>query len=379
MGMAWMTACVEWRRRWGSLALLALLVTLAGGVPIGAVAAARRADTAFARFSAATGEPDIQADGFAAPGAWGPGHDGAPEAFAEVLAQPGVVDGQRFAAVAVAATEEFDAFSFAIIDQGGQPAVPFMVEGRMFDVDDPHEGVVNEAGAAAFGVGVGDTLEVLTVGWDRARRVHRRQRRRSRALRAAHLGDGDRDHPQRGRHRPAGRPLPDARPGVRRALRRRGDQLPVHRHVRRRAGSREGGRQLDRARLRDDGYVVDFEEGGDLPEHVANGIDVEVAAMQLLAVAAGLAGLIVVAQAIARHAAGSAGDRATTSALGATAGQQTMMGVLEVAPAIVAGAFGSVVLAVGLSTLTPRGLARQAEIDPGLRIDGVVLAAARWR
>ncbi len=80
--------------------------------------------------------------------------------------QPGVVGGQRFAAVAVAATEESDAFSFAIIDERGPPAAPFMVEGRMFDVDDPHEGVVNEAGAAAFGVGVGDTLEVRTVGWD---------------------------------------------------------------------------------------------------------------------------------------------------------------------------------------------------------------------
>ena len=119
MRMAWMTAHVEWRRRWGSLALLALLVTLAGGVTIGAVAAARRADTAFARFTAANGDPEIQADGFAGPGAWEHGHDGAPEAFTAALALPGVVGGQRFAAVAVATTEEFDPFSFAIIDGGG--------------------------------------------------------------------------------------------------------------------------------------------------------------------------------------------------------------------------------------------------------------------
>ena len=57
------------------------------------------------------------------------------------------------------------------------------------------------------------------------------------------------------------------------------------------------------------GYEVDLEEGGALPEHVANGIDVEVAAMWLLAVAAGIAGLVVVAQAIARHAAASAVER----------------------------------------------------------------------
>ena len=166
MSMAWMTARVEWRRRWGSLALLALLVTLAGGVTIGAVAGARRADTAFARFGAATGEPEIQADGFASPGAWTPGTTALPKRSPRRSTLPGVVRGQRFAAVAVAATEESDPFSFAIVEERGRPAAPFMVEGRMFDVDDPHEAVVNEAGAAAFGVGVGDELVVRTVGWD---------------------------------------------------------------------------------------------------------------------------------------------------------------------------------------------------------------------
>ena len=286
-----------------------------------------------------------------------------------------MVDGQRFAAVAVAATEESDAFSFAIIDQRGQPAVPFMVEGRMFDVDDPHEGVVNEAGAAAFGVGVGDTLEVRTVGWDQ----------RDEYIDDSGVGlelSGPRiSVTVTGITRNAvdiaqqDDPFLTLGPAF---VERYGDEVIhcpcIDMFDVEQGHEKEAASSIGRV-YRDDEYVVDFEEGGDLPEHVANGIDVEVAAMQLLAVAAGLAGLIVVAQAIARQAAGSAGERATTSALGATAGQQTMTGVLEVAPAIVAGAFGSVVLAVGLSTLTPRGLARQAEIDPGLRIDGVVLAA----
>jgi hypothetical protein len=373
MGMAWMTARVEWRRRWGSLALLALLITLAGAVPIAAVAGARRADTAFTRFGTATGEPEIQADGFGAPGAWEQGHDGAPDAFAAALEQPGVVGGQRYAAVAVAATEESDPFSFAII--GGEPAVPLIVDGRMFEVGDPHEGVVNESGAAAFGVGVGDTLEVRTVGWDQ----------REEYIDDSGVGlelSGPRisvtvtgiirnaiDIAQ------ADDPFLTLGPAF---VERYGgdvitcpciDMFDVEQDHEEQAVDSIG------SVYRDDEYVVDLEEGGDLPEHVANGIDVEVTAMRLLAVAAGLAGLIVVGQAIARQAAGSAGERATTTALGATSGQQTLMGVLAVLPAIVVGAIGSVLVAMSLSTLTPRGLAREAEIDPGLRIDAAVLAA----
>ena len=134
----------------GSLALLAVLVTLAGGVTIAAAAGARRADSAFQRFVDATGEPDVQADGFASPQAWTPeSGDGAtvgvrrgvggPECRAVASAWP---------PMAVAATPEADAFAFAFVEQRGEPADPFMVEGRMFDPDDPHEVLVNEAGAA---------------------------------------------------------------------------------------------------------------------------------------------------------------------------------------------------------------------------------------
>ena len=57
--MIWARA--EWRRRWGTLAVLAVLVALAGGVTIGAVAGARRADTAIARFTAHTRDHNVTA------------------------------------------------------------------------------------------------------------------------------------------------------------------------------------------------------------------------------------------------------------------------------------------------------------------------------
>ncbi len=373
MGMAWMTAHVEWRRRWGSLALLALLVTLAGGVTMGAVAAARRADTAFQRFVDSTGDPEIQADGFANPTAWSSDQTAASAAFDAAVAVPGVVRGDRMAAVAVAATEEADAFSFAIVEQRGEPANAFMVEGRMFDPAEPHEVVVNEAGSRAFGVGVGDSLVLGTVGWDQLEDY------------LAENGIGDER---------TGPRIEVTVTGIQRAafdiaqqddpfitlgpafVEQYGDQV-IHCmciDVFDAAPGRADEAVAGLARLYEPyGFDVEFEEQGALPEHAANGIDVEVAAMRLLAIAAGLATVIVVGQAIARQAAASAEDRAIASALGASTGQQTLAGVLAIVPAIIAGSVGSVLVAVALSALTPRGFARRAEVDPGVRIDAFVL------
>jgi hypothetical protein len=355
--------------------LLALLVTIAGGVTIAAAAGARRADSAFARFVEATGEPEIQADGFVSAESWTRGSgDATAEAFAAAAALPGVEGGQRFVALAVAATEQADPFSFAIAEEQGKPMVPFVVEGRMLDPVDPHEVVVNEAGAAAFGVGVGDQLELTTVGWDQ---------------RDEYLDDNavgtERSGPRievtvTGIIRNAvdiaqqDDPFVTLGPAF---VERYGDEV-IHCMCIDMFDATTGheAEATDGIRRAYDGteYVIGLEEGGDLPEHVANGIDVEVTAMQLLAVAAGIAGLVVIAQAVSRHAAASADERATTRALGAGAGQHTLAGMLAIAPALVVGAVGAVLVAIALSPLTPRGLAREAEIDPGLRIDAAALA-----
>ncbi len=376
MSMAWTWARTEWRRRAGSLALLAVLVTLAGGVPIAAAAGARRADTAFERFVDATGEPDVQADGFASSQAWTPeSGQRATSAFAEASADPTVRSGQRMAAMAVAATPEADAFAFAFAEHRGEPASPFIVEGRMFDLDDPHEVLVNESGAAAFGVGVGDRLVLGTVGWDQLDTY----------LAQAGVVD-ERDGPRVavtvvGIHRTAVDVAQQDDPFIALGpafLERYGDEV-IHCTCidsfdvvpgEEERAVQQIGRLYEPA-----GYVVGLEEGGALPEHAGNGIGVEVTAMRLLAAAAGIAGLVVVAQAMSRQADGSADDRAVATALGATSGQQLLAGMMAVAPAIAAGAVGSVLAAIGLSSLTPRGLARRLEIDPGVRIDSVVLVA----
>ena len=286
---------------------------------------------------------------------------------------PGIVRGQRFAAVAVAATEESDAFAFAIVDEAGAPHHPFMVEGRMFDPDDPHEAVVNEAGAAAFGVRAGDRLVLGTIGWDRLDEYLERS--------AAFV---ERTGPVievtvTGINRTAvdiaqqDDPFLTLTPAF---VARYGDRVincPCIDNFDAALG-REDEALAGVSRLYEPlGYEVDLEEGGALPEHVANGIDVEVAAMWLLALAAGIAGRGGRRPSHRPASRASSVDRDIETALGATTRQQTVAGVLALAPAIVVGAVGAVLLATGLSALTPRGLARRAEIDPGMRIDPVVL------
>src|SRR5215207_8695195 len=49
MAAIWMTARAEWRHRWRSLIVLAVLAGLAGGVALAAYTGSRRADTSFDR------------------------------------------------------------------------------------------------------------------------------------------------------------------------------------------------------------------------------------------------------------------------------------------------------------------------------------------
>ena len=239
MAMAWMTARAEWRRRTASLALLAVLVTLAGGVTIGAAAGARRADSAFEplrrrdrgagragrrlRQSATHGRPSRATR--------------RQRCWTRRRQVPGVISVQRMAAMAVAATQEADAFAFAFAEQRGDPGRPFMVEGRMFDPDEPDEVVVNEAAVVAFDVALGERLVLETVGWDELDVYFEQDslggRRDGPQVEVTVVGV----HAQRHRRRPAGRPVRHTDAGLPRALRGRGDPLRLHRPVRRRGWS----------------------------------------------------------------------------------------------------------------------------------------------
>jgi hypothetical protein len=101
---------------------------------------------------------------------------------------------------------------------------------------------------------------------------------------------------------------------------------------------------------------------------------VEATALRLLGGVVGLATAFVFAQAARRQLLVSSRDGGTLRALGLTTRELTVLAVARIAVVGLAGAVVAVAVAVALSPLTPIGLARFAETNPGVRIDELVLS-----
>ncbi len=139
-----MWARSEWRRRWGSLLLLAVLVTIGGGATISAASSARRTDTAFDRKLQATNAPNLQVSALTDTEIG----DLDPALLDRVMQIDGVLGVSEIAFMAVSAVEYPNFFSFAFIDQRGEHMRPIQLEGsRRQDVHDlgDDEVVLNEA------------------------------------------------------------------------------------------------------------------------------------------------------------------------------------------------------------------------------------------
>jgi hypothetical protein len=379
MTAAWLWSRSEWRRRWPSLLLLAPLIALGAGVTIAAVAGARRADTAFDRFIAKTGEPDLGATfdfdrrGFDAELA-----ARATSVFDRASRLPGVTAATSTAVWAYTPGPPLEPWQFGPVSVVGDAPTQFFVSGHAADPDDPAAVVLNELASRRLGVGVGDSFVLHTVGTDQAQEwadnegVVDSYDGPDLTVEVAGIARGAEDIAQ----------AEDATISVTPAFyRAHHDEVfncvcfNFFRVDHRRLG--EVTAQL-RALYAPYAFVVEPQERGALPRQAADGIDVEVRALQLLALAAGLAAVLVVAQAMVRQAAETGGADDARRALGATRTQLVAAGSLVIAPAVVLGAAGAIGLALALSPLTPRGLAKQAEVDPGVRVDWpvVLLGAA---
>ncbi len=94
----------------------------------------------------------------------------------------------------------------------------------------------------------------------------------------------------------------------------------------------------------------------------------------ILAALTALAGLAVLAQALARQALAEDDDFPVLTTLGLRPRDLAALGLLRAAVIAVAGAVAGVAIAVALSPIAPLGEARLADPDPGPRADGLVLA-----
>jgi ABC-type lipoprotein release transport system permease subunit len=111
----------------------------------------------------------------------------------------------------------------------------------------------------------------------------------------------------------------------------------------------------------------------DFAGRIDEAVGVEVASMWAFALAAGAAGLVIVYQAMSRRSLQVAAERSTRHTLGFTRRMEVLGSIGRAVPAIVLGVAGSVTVALALSGLFPRGIARRAEPTPGPLADRWVL------
>ena len=379
------------RRRVWATVLLAVLVGLAGGIVLAATAGARRNDAALADFLAEQRHPHaaVFIGGEAEGGEASPDRG---EEAALLRALPYVDGAYRAGAVLVsvdAGGERRAELASATLDPGGLAlwGTPIVRDGRLPDDAAADEAAIDEELAQRRDLSVGDRLTVGVYGPDQ-------------------LADG-----LAGTGEPAKGEVDIEVVGI---VRYPHDVIPVRageEHVYsgradlylspalfQRIGSdvatfgiatavhlRGGAADIERlaADVRAQLGEVTFVEpvdpvGGVLRTDfggVRRAIDLETSALQAFAALAALAGLVLAAQAVSRQLAAEGADHQALRAIGMTRGQLVAVALLRTAVVATIGAVLAIGVAVALSPLTPIGLARRAELDPGLSVDWAVLLA----
>jgi hypothetical protein len=381
MAAVWARARAELRRRWRATVLLMAVTGLAGGAVMAAVAGARRTDSAMDRFVAYARPMSVSVAGLD---------------FDAVRRLPQVADADQGAYMALTPSTPSgtpDPGALGSINPWatvhGRLFVtsdrPLLVRGRLPDPARSLEVAVDETLAARWRLGPGGTLRMWAYT----------QRQFEQNPNSARIPD------------PAGPAFDFTVTGV---VRHPADLIPVpvqqdvvylgasdlfltpafwRAHGETVANFGVGiGVRLHRGvadldaltaalRALPGGRQAQIEVGSDTHRAVDRGrraMRVQAVALLAFAVLTAIAGLLVVGQGIARQVQLDAADQAVLRAVGMTRSQLVAVTLVRVGLVGAGAALLAAVLAVAASPLTPIGLARQAEIDPGLSADVPVLA-----
>lgn len=106
---------------------------------------------------------------------------------------------------------------------------------------------------------------------------------------------------------------------------------------------------------------------------IERSIHLQAVAWWILAAIAGAAGLVVIAQLLARQAAVDAREYPVLRTIGMGTGDLFRLGLMSALAIALVGGLGAIAIAYALSPLTPIGEAAVAEPDPGLAFDSVAL------
>ena len=362
-----MVAANRLRHGWRGVVALAVVVGVVGAIVLGVVAGARRTDTALERFRESSGAAELQITTREPTEAQLEELRSLPEvaALAELPNYQILVDGSQLPVVPAAVDERFG----TDIDRA------VVLEGREADPDAVDEVTIGEGFADLLGIGVGDRLEAISVTPEQVEVVI-----------AGDFFDGP----------PGGPPLSIEVVGiVRRPLdlgelggaeglfvlppgfhREYQDQIGVYQtHLRVRTVG--GAADVERVIAEAERIFADstFFNVVPLAEDVGaeNTIDVLEAALWIFAGVAALAGLVVVSILLSRQVSQLDGEQPTLRALGLTRAQRVAVHLPAAVVVAVAGGLLAVAGAVLLSPRFPIDLARQAEPDPGVDVDPLVL------
>jgi FtsX-like permease family len=360
----------ELRTRWLGWVVLALLVGLAGGVVFTAAAGARRTDSAYPRFLAASKASDVLI---------GPAGAGFGGRYDEALGGlPGVaaiapVVGLQMGPVGPGGKGDFAGAVEAPLDGrfGHTLEIPRMLAGRQPNPDRPDEVMLDQIGAQDLHVWVGSRLEMAAVTNSGPTHVRRLSERVVGVMidRGSAVSVNDLDKTativasealwrELGlRYLAFDGAYVKLRPGY-----------TVSRFT-----SEAQALAAGRYRTATGGQILVADETVQAAT-VERSIRPQAVTLGLFALVLAVTALLVVGQVASRQLLAASRDNGALAALGMTCGQLLAAGLIEVTVAVAVGAVLACGVAVAASPLMPIGPARTAEPDPGLSVDVPVLA-----
>jgi ABC-type antimicrobial peptide transport system permease subunit len=360
-------AAHEIRARWLGWVVLALLVGLAGGVVFTAAAGARRTDSAYPRFLAASKASDVLV---------GPAGAGFGGRYDKALAGlPGVAAiaplvGLQVGPFGPGGKPEFAGAVAVPLDGrfGHTLEIPRMLAGRQPDPDRPDEVMIDQIGAQDLHVWVGSRLEMAAVAGSDVTHIRRMAERVVGVMvdRGSAVPVNDLDKTA-------------TIVGSRALWRELGVRYLAYdgAYVKLRPGATVSGftsaaQALARKYPATGGQIFVADETAQATT-VERSIRPQAVALALFALVLAVTALLVVGQVASRQLLAASRDNGALAALGMTRGQLLVTGLIEVVAAVAVGAALACGVAIAASPLMPIGPARTAEPDPGLSVDVPVL------
>jgi ABC-type lipoprotein release transport system permease subunit len=395
MGAVWLRARAQLRGRLLASLLLALLVGLAGGVVLAAVAGARRSDAALPRFLAASRTTEATVWFIAGPRGGQPARSDLADELHAVAALPQVRSAQRGTALIMSASDPTGSkgpnrqLGVAGLDGTGHDMMgrPILVAGRLPHPNRPEEVAIDEEFAWRHALRVGAAFRVGTYTRTQFGPAGTGVPIPPKGPAADLRVTGILRFPDDLVPVAEGRDVVDADESSLLLLtpafwRRYGPDLAnygifiavdLHR------GSDDLAAFADAVQRRFAGQATvitaQFGKEGDLALAARRATALETSAFLAFAGLAALASLLLVGQTLGRQVFLESTEYPTLRALGMTRGQ--LVGVALVRSAVMGGGGAAIAMAtaVALSPLTPMGVARRAELDPGVKVDWLMFAA----